>query len=273
VTDRGRHLGAPLPQGGGAPRRSLTSRTPWRPARLSASLRRCASAPTSPPDRLGESPHRFGGAGNSSRDAASSPRAPIPTGGRGTSKGNQAHGRLGPVRRQQWRRIVPDSFDGAKPRSWLPAATGCVEIREDSSPSGRCTRESGTAEPQGGHGRSDAMRLSTRIFEGCEKRRGNRVGRCSEAASNGRGRGLHARNAANSHGRQRDATSPRAASGASCRSGAKPRVAPLVAQGRATGRRSGNRPGTGRWRSRRRREHLANPTRGRSDAVRRTGPA
>jgi len=34
-------------------------------------------------------------------------------------------------------------------------------------------------EPQGGHGRSDAMRLSTEIFEGCEQRRGNRVGRFS----------------------------------------------------------------------------------------------
>jgi hypothetical protein len=87
-----------------------------------------------------------------------------------------------------------------------------------------------------------------------------------------RRRGLDARNAANSHGRQRDATSPRAVSGASCPSGEKPRVAPLVAQNRATGRRSGNRPGTGRWRSCRRREHLANPTRGRSDAVRRSVP-
>jgi len=79
----------------------------------------------------------------------------------------------------------PELVEGAKPRSgcrWGLDAWRSARIR--AHPVVR-PRESVTVEPHGGKGRSDAIRLLTRIFEGCEKRREERADSARRYASNG----------------------------------------------------------------------------------------
>lgn len=137
----------------------------------------------------------------------------------------------------------------------LPLVIGCVEIRKDSSPSDlQATRERGTVEPQGGKGRSDAIRLSTRIFEGCEN-----VARNARTALDGRQQWRHRTRLprakrGESQGRLQDATSLRAASGASRRGGVKPPDGAVHRAGLCDGPKVGKPAGKERLRCCRRRD-------------------